>query len=603
VPDGEGRTVSPAWRAVIVLGSAAAAGAFAPDGNAQRGPEDLEEAAKNLVVLVEGQLRDGPVAGAGLLVGYDDGRLLIATANHVVRSAGTDATDLTVRLRSAPDAAVPAQLLKQADASLDLAVLSVAPGNVRPEALTWRRLGDSTTIERRDAIHHVGFPAGRPWRSNLTAERFGERVGDDLYFESASIGPGDSGGGLFNDRWELLGMMLADSPPEGRALRIEKILGQLRAWGYATRLRYTLFAGTLLAFSVDTGSSDGFIATSRIDGSGSGRVSGELGEMRVPESSNVPRWSPSGDRIAFVSGTDGNLEIYVARADGTAAVNVTRDPASDYSPAWSPDGAFIVYESSRGVQDDSIYARNEIWVAAADGSGSRRLTHNATNDSDPAWSPGRDRIAFAAHRDGTSDIYVMGLDGSNQVNLTRSPGEDALPAWSPDGSRIAYIEDYDLRVMNADGSKPTSLTNGAEVRSFAWSPDGTRIAVSAGLVNGSTSYRIYVIDLRNGKVLDVDHDGVGPSWSPDGRRLAFWASDVDPKGVDRPRVFVVDADGANLEPIPIEVGNYHTAVSWSPFLDDLVTFGVPAGGPSVGLARVAKPRLADLGAGAARGRR
>jgi hypothetical protein len=75
------------------------------------------------------------------------------------------------------------------------------------------------------------------------------------------------------------------------------------------------------------------------------------------------------------------------------------------------------------------------------------------------------KIAFRSYRDGNYEIYVMNADGSNVTNLTNHAAHDASPAWSPDGSRIAFHSyrdgNYDIYVMNADGSKVTRLTNHA----------------------------------------------------------------------------------------------------------------------------------------------
>ncbi len=78
-------------------------------------------------------------------------------------------------------------------------------------------------------------------------------------------------------------------------------------------------------------------------------------------------------------------------------------------------------------------------------------------------------------RDGDWEIYVMNSDGSEQTNLTNNPGGDYDPIWSPDGKKIAFEFDRDgnweIYVMNADGSEQINFTNNSADDGYpAWSP-------------------------------------------------------------------------------------------------------------------------------------
>jgi TolB protein len=197
-----------------------------------------------------------------------------------------------------------------------------------------------------------------------------------------------------------------------------------------------------------------------------------------------------------------------------------------------------------------------------DGTGKRRLTRGKI-DSNPAWSPDGDRIAFHRIAPGGGDIYVMSARGTNVTRLTQRDGLDGYPAWSPDGRRIAFTHNNDARgisrvfVMDADGSDVTRLA-GAKHSSFlpTWSPDGGRIAFVRSVPCRSDRRT------RCGNALFVmDADGANrrrvtpfhrsqvmeyPDWSPDGRWIAYdragdcclktgvWL--VRPNGTDRHRV-------------------------------------------------------------------
>ena len=86
---------------------------------------------------------------------------------------------------------------------------------------------------------------------------------------------------------------------------------------------------------------------------------------------------------------------------------------------------------------------------------------------EPVWSPDGERIAFVSSRDDNFEIYVMNADGSEPANLTNNSADDYSPAWSPDGKYIAFVSKRDgnrdgnreIYVMKADGSEPTNLTS------------------------------------------------------------------------------------------------------------------------------------------------
>jgi Tol biopolymer transport system component len=97
-----------------------------------------------------------------------------------------------------------------------------------------------------------------------------------------------------------------------------------------------------------------------------------------------PAWSPHGRRLAFARRSDGHAHIFVANADGTAAVPITDGPQDDIEPAWSPDGNSLAF-CSGAVGDDGATHTN-IFVVGADGSGLRQLTEGDHSACRPAWA-------------------------------------------------------------------------------------------------------------------------------------------------------------------------------------------------------------------------
>ena len=264
------------------------------------------------------------------------------------------------------------------------------------------------------------------------------------------------------------------------------------------------------------------------------------GQRRLAPAFPGMRWSPDGQKIAFaaiVALPDRlSSDIYVMNADGSGQRELTPDDAQENSPAWSPDGRRIAFLSS-GIR-----------VVNADGSGLRRLTRKGWGDSAPAWSPDGRRIAFVSRRDSNLEIYAMNADGSGQRRLTRNTVRDSDPVWSPDGRRIAFESKWQVWVMNADGSGQRRLTRN-EARNFApaWSPDGQRIAFerrvgresekkgSCRRCGTASSFQVYVMNADGSEARMLAQDGAQPSWSPDGRKIAFERqSDI----------YVMNADGS-----------------------------------------------------------
>ncbi len=123
-------------------------------------------------------------------------------------------------------------------------------------------------------------------------------------------------------------------------------------------------------------------------------------------------------------------------ADGSGLRRLTRGPAWDGGPAWSPDGRKIAFTRTIPPGEGSGPWQSDVYVINVDGSGERNLTGDGVS-SGPVWSPDGQKIAFTSWRDGKPGIYVMNADGSGRRRLMRNGG--GLPSWSPDGRKIAFV--------------------------------------------------------------------------------------------------------------------------------------------------------------------
>ena len=143
------------------------------------------------------------------------------------------------------------------------------------------------------------------------------------------------------------------------------------------------------------------------------------------------------------------------------------------------------------------------------------------------------RIAFETFRDGNWEIYVMNADGSNPVNLTNTPNvNEFYPKASPDGSKICFCADEgaadaksrNLYMMNIDGSGRTKICDNA--REPCWNADGTQIAYLKGEfakydAMDFVTKGIFIYDLKSGQhrehVNTKIHHLYCLNWTPDGK--------------------------------------------------------------------------------------
>jgi ankyrin repeat protein len=199
-----------------------------------------------MIAMISGRVAGRDTFGAGIIVGREEDRLYVVTANHVVRSGDQTAGDLVVHLRDFPTLDLAATVLDTADPKQDIAVLRVnglSTHGIDTCALPFARLGDDEAARRGADVYAVGNPNGVPWSMPVLPDRISQAVGDHLSFQSQFISQGHSGGGLLDSRGLLIGIIQKDERPFGWAMRMPPLLATVRAWGHPVHLAPMLESG------------------------------------------------------------------------------------------------------------------------------------------------------------------------------------------------------------------------------------------------------------------------------------------------------------------------------------------------------------------------
>ena len=235
-------------------------------------------------------------------------------------------------------------------------------------------------------------------------------------------------------------------------------------------------------------------------------------------------------------------------------------------PQISPDGKWVAYTVSVA---DSARDKNDtdVWMASWDGKENLRITSTKDGESQPRWSPDGRYLSFISSRDGGKGGQVWLLDrrGGEATRLTEIKGGVSAYEWSPDGTRLVLsVDDPEDTVSTADSTK-AKAPKPIVLDRYHFKQD-----IQGYLGNQRSHLYLFDVAAKKSEVLTAGkYDESNPSWSPDGKMIAFVSDrSSDPDRSINADVYVIEArPGAEMRRLTMFEGddnNSGSKLAWSP---------------------------------------
>ena len=313
----------------------------------------------------------------------------------------------------------------------------------------------------------------------------------------------------------------------------------------------------------------------------------------VPTASPVPVVIGGSAKIAFVSDRAENLlQVWTINPDGSDPRQLTFDAGDKFYPTWSPNGSRLLYVAPGGVDQAGNDLGLDIWIINADGTGIEKVITGPGDDTEPAWSPDGSWIAFSSTRaNKVRQVFLLdaacldqpgGCADVKPHNLSCHPDFCAVefsPAWAPPGLQPpAWLpSSFSLAVLESINEAPAEIyfrppavevpidfDRRDQVRGLAdlaWSPDGTYFAFTWSYQRGANEIYVAPVADRGAtwERLTFTNGNREPAFSPDGQWIAF-STTRDGK----PEIYLMTIGGANQINLTSSPATREIQPDWQP---------------------------------------
>jgi dipeptidyl aminopeptidase/acylaminoacyl peptidase len=240
---------------------------------------------------------------------------------------------------------------------------------------------------------------------------------------------------------------------------------------------------------------------------------------------SMPRWSPDGSQLAFLSSRGGGRQIHLIRREGGEAQQLSHIPSGAMAIGWAPDGRRLLAVCTLTIDPDTRGDRN-----------------SQGNQNRPTYAPKLVwRLPYKLDGIGyilDTEIHLFTVDAQTgeHIQLTDGPYEVRSAQWSPDCRQIVYTRTRegrfahrtDVWLMDEDGSNQRQISHDVAIVQYPkWSPDGRFILFTGSADEGDAQMRLWLYDVATNSVKPLGDEalevvsGKTVYWSPDSSKVVL----------------------------------------------------------------------------------